>query len=276
MKKKILIILALAFVLMPFCEAKYIYDDTTGNIVNETYNTDGSANYSDVSRDVFFGSIKENLSSKDRSSLTTGEQIFLDTYDGNLNSVNADVLRDVVSTHNPDLSTDDINNIIGAEGDTNPNGVNNGGANDPNGAGGNSPNSDDQGNGTPANDPNQKNGANACEGDNCANSPENKDIELNVALPTKDGGSSKAIAIEGGAVGIMKEYVGRVYLFGTGLVVVVAVIMLIVGGIEIMVVGGIASTDSGKQRITQALLGIVLVALSALILNWINPSFFQL
>lgn len=123
-----------------------------------------------------------------------------------------------------------------------------------------------------------------CKGDGCSagsaaksesESTSTKPIELNIALPTESGGTSNTIAVSGGAIGIMREYVGRVYIFGASLVTVVAVLMIVVGGIEIITKGGIESIDSGKERITQALLGIVLVILSALILNFVNPSFFQ-
>lgn len=96
-------------------------------------------------------------------------------------------------------------------------------------------------------------------------------ICLNVPLSGLDEG----VSTEGGAVGIFKEYVGAIYVFGAGLVLVVAVIMIIIGGYETMFKGGVEGNIAGKERIIQALLGVVLVFLSALILHSINPTFFK-
>lgn len=78
-----------------------------------------------------------------------------------------------------------------------------------------------------------------------------------------------------GAIPIMEQYVERVFVFGAGLVAVVAVLWIIVGGYEIMFSGaGSGEISSGKEKITKAILGLVLVFLSALILHTINPGFF--
>ena len=81
---------------------------------------------------------------------------------------------------------------------------------------------------------------------------------------------------KGGAVGILQEYLQPVFLFFTGLIVVVAVIMIIVGGFEMMLKSTSGDIQNGKKRITQALIGIVLVFLSSLILHVVNPTFFTL
>jgi len=77
-----------------------------------------------------------------------------------------------------------------------------------------------------------------------------------------------------GARGIMKVYVGAIFKFAAGLIVVIAVIMIIIGGFEMMFKSSSGDVSTGKERITQALLGIVLVFLSGLILHTINPTFF--
>ncbi len=80
-----------------------------------------------------------------------------------------------------------------------------------------------------------------------------------------------------GAICIIEQVVGKVYIFGTGLVAVVAVLWIIVGGYEIMFSGAMASNnEAGKEKITQALLGLVLVFMAALIMHTINPGFFTL
>lgn len=106
----------------------------------------------------------------------------------------------------------------------------------------------------------------------CKSAPQPSTIKLNVSLDGSESG--KKISTEGGAIGIMKQYVGKIYIFGSALVFIIAVIMLIIGGFEMMFKSGSGDISTGKDRIVQALLGIVLVALSALILNFVNPTFF--
>ena len=97
-------------------------------------------------------------------------------------------------------------------------------------------------------------------------------IELLEPLP----GGATTISTEGGAVSILEAYISDIFLFGSGFISLVAVIWIIIGGYEIMFRGSFAgSVEEGKQKITQALLGMVLLLLSALILNFVNPGFFQ-
>ncbi|MBI5413966.1 hypothetical protein HZA38_00425 [Candidatus Peregrinibacteria bacterium] len=102
-------------------------------------------------------------------------------------------------------------------------------------------------------------------------------IELLAPFPGQDETGRFEIKKDATAVDIMGKYVSQVFLFGMGVVSIFSVLILIVGGFEYMSAGGESSkTDAAKQRITQALLGLVLVFLSALLLNFINPSFFRL
>lgn len=91
------------------------------------------------------------------------------------------------------------------------------------------------------------------------------------SIPLQDPNDSK----RKGALFIMQEYVGKVFVFGAGLVSVIAVLWIIVGGYEIMFAGaGSSDVSAGKEKITKAILGLVLIFLSALILHTINPGFF--
>ena len=105
-------------------------------------------------------------------------------------------------------------------------------------------------------------------------------IELLEPFPDGDPIDLKAPAGGGtcGAICIIEQVVGKVYIFGTGLVAVVAVLWIIVGGYEIMFSGALGSAEAsaGKEKITQALLGLVLVFMAALIMHTINPGFFTL
>lgn len=91
-------------------------------------------------------------------------------------------------------------------------------------------------------------------------------------------GGEESITIEenDGAVSIMSKYVGMLFLFGTGFVAVLAVIWIIIGGYEIMFSGASGGEISeGKQKITKALFGLVLLFLAAALLHFINPGFYQ-
>ena len=101
------------------------------------------------------------------------------------------------------------------------------------------------------------------------------DHSIKLLKPFKKG--EKEISTEGGAIAIIERYVSKIFLFGSGLVTIVAVIWILIGGYEIMFRGSFAgSVEEGKTKITHALLGIVLLLLSALILHLINPGFFSL
>ncbi len=80
-----------------------------------------------------------------------------------------------------------------------------------------------------------------------------------------------------GAIVIMEQYVSQIFIYGAGLISVIAVIWIIIGGYEIMFSGASSGEiTSGKDKIVKAILGIVLVFLSALLLHTINPQFFLL
>lgn len=107
-------------------------------------------------------------------------------------------------------------------------------------------------------------------------------IELEAPFPgmeTDPEGEKGRLIItkDDNAVTIMGKYVSAVYKFGVAVVSIFAVIMLMIGGYEFMMAGGDSGkTDNARTRIEQALFGLVLVFLSALLLNFINPTFFKI
>jgi hypothetical protein len=109
-----------------------------------------------------------------------------------------------------------------------------------------------------------------------ANTNDNAEIELLAPFPDEDPiRIVSADKKKKGAIYIMEQYVGKVFVFGAGLITILAVIWVIIGGYEIMFSGAAAGDiSSGKDKIVKALLGLALVFLSALILHTINPSFF--
>ena len=99
-------------------------------------------------------------------------------------------------------------------------------------------------------------------------------IELLQPFPGQP--TSITIDTNDGAIQIASKYFKMIFIFGSGLVVIFAVLMIIIGGYQIMFQGASAGQiDAGKQRITQALLGLVLNFLAGLILHTINPEFFK-
>ena len=68
------------------------------------------------------------------------------------------------------------------------------------------------------------------------------------------------------------NYLQKVFAIGIGVAAGLAVIMIVVGGIEYMSTDAIGGKEEGKERITSALWGLLLALASWLILNTINPA----
>lgn len=74
---------------------------------------------------------------------------------------------------------------------------------------------------------------------------------------------------------ILENYAKLLYKWLAGFIGIVAVLILIVGGIQISTAGANQEgLQSGKDRIIAALVGLTLLFLSSLILYTINPTFF--
>lgn len=76
---------------------------------------------------------------------------------------------------------------------------------------------------------------------------------------------------------IFSSYIQPVYQFAALTAGLVTVLMIVVGGVQYMLYGADpAAKDDAKERITKALMSLVLLLLSGLILHTINPAFFTL
>lgn len=74
---------------------------------------------------------------------------------------------------------------------------------------------------------------------------------------------------------ILENYAKLLYKWLAGFIGIVAVLMLVVGGIQITTAGASQEgLQSGKDRIIAALVGLALLFLASLILFTINPTFF--
>lgn len=68
------------------------------------------------------------------------------------------------------------------------------------------------------------------------------------------------------------EYFATLYKIGVGIAGVLAVLMLVIGGIEYITSIAIGSKEDAKKRMWAAVGGLLLTLLSWLILNTINPN----
>lgn len=77
-------------------------------------------------------------------------------------------------------------------------------------------------------------------------------------------------------LGALGHYLNLVYPWIVGMGAATAVLMAVVGGIQIIQAGAdTGKRDAGKNRLLMSLGGLLLVLLSATILNALNPTFFQ-
>lgn len=66
-----------------------------------------------------------------------------------------------------------------------------------------------------------------------------------------------------------------IYNLGVQVAVTLAFLMLIIGGVEYMLSGTMPGKLRGKKRITDSILGLLVLFLSGSVLYWINPNIFK-
>lgn len=82
--------------------------------------------------------------------------------------------------------------------------------------------------------------------------------------------------LEQGGIGVLNVYVSLLYRWVAGIVGVVAVLIMIVSGLQIITAQGESEAiTAGKKRIMQAIGGIVLLFFASGLLYMINPTFFN-
>lgn len=83
--------------------------------------------------------------------------------------------------------------------------------------------------------------------------------------------------IEADSTPTFSEYLEKIYIIGIGLAGILAVLMIVIGGIQYIGSGMSPSGKSdAKDRITNAIMGLLLALLSYLILNTIDPNLVSL
>ena len=91
------------------------------------------------------------------------------------------------------------------------------------------------------------------------------------------GATCQRIQIVFGTSGedLLYTWVGTIYRWAATTIGIVAVLFMVIGGIEIASAGGDSGKiEKAKERILQSLAGLVILFLSALILYTVNPNFF--
>ncbi|MCX6734098.1 MAG: pilin [Candidatus Peregrinibacteria bacterium] len=82
--------------------------------------------------------------------------------------------------------------------------------------------------------------------------------------------------LEQGGIGVLNVYVSLIYRWVAGIVGIVAVLIMIISGLQIITAQGESeAVSAGKKRIMQAIGGIVLLFFASGILYMINPTFFN-
>jgi hypothetical protein len=70
----------------------------------------------------------------------------------------------------------------------------------------------------------------------------------------------------------LSQYLNNMFRLGIGIATALAVLMIVIGGIEYMSTDAIGGKEEGKEKITSALWGLFLALAAYLILNTINPQ----
>ncbi len=97
-----------------------------------------------------------------------------------------------------------------------------------------------------------------------------------VPLAPIPGLTDQATANKAIGPGGMAAFFNQLYVFCIGAAVMLAVIMIIWGGLEYSLSESITSKGAGKSKIYNALFGLVLVLSPALVFSIINPKILQL
>jgi hypothetical protein len=102
---------------------------------------------------------------------------------------------------------------------------------------------------------------------------------INLLEPLPDGTSQ--IVIDQNEplppLSILNAYLRPFIPWAIGVSAGLAVLMIIIGGFQIMLSGGgDIKNSAGTKKIMSAILGLLLLVFSATILNWLNASYFRL
>lgn len=94
-------------------------------------------------------------------------------------------------------------------------------------------------------------------------------------LPTSTTCKTVQLIYGSSGTDFIKQYVGFIYRLASGIIGVIAVLVIVVSGIQISMAGDdSAKIGEAKERIVQSLFGLAVLFLAGLILRSVNPNFF--
>lgn len=105
-----------------------------------------------------------------------------------------------------------------------------------------------------------------------------KPIILLEPLPGPSGGSVSSLTVcPSDPFFLINQYLQPTMAWGAGIAAGLAVLMIVVGGLQMMFSGGAPEgMASGKQRIISAIFGLIFIVFSAALLNFLNAYFYTL
>lgn len=107
------------------------------------------------------------------------------------------------------------------------------------------------------------------------NEADANDITLNMPFGSKKEDEIIKIDKNTTSFSLISSYISKVYNWGAAVTGLLAVLMIVVGGVQYILAGADSSLEGeAKGRIQQALFALTLLLLSGLILHTINPNFF--
>ncbi len=104
---------------------------------------------------------------------------------------------------------------------------------------------------------------------------------LQYSCPANDRGDAKfycdrvGVIVGSNGIDILKVYIGTIYRWAASIVGIIAVLRIVIAGVQISVSQGAGQLEDGKNKIFQSLASIILLFLSGLLLWTINPNFFR-
>jgi|GEM_PF-1951025 len=84
------------------------------------------------------------------------------------------------------------------------------------------------------------------------------------------------ISIGGGKIANLGDYVAKAYNYALGFVLMIAIIMVMIGGVQYIMARGGGGVGEAKKRIGNAVLGVILLFCAYLILNTVSPALVKL
>lgn len=99
---------------------------------------------------------------------------------------------------------------------------------------------------------------------------------LKLLEPLPDGTASLTVCAKNSFF-LLNQYLQPMMTWGIGIAAGLAVLMIVIGGLQMMFSGGVqAGMEDGKKRMLSAIFGLIFLVFSAGFLNLLNAYFYQL